>query len=94
MPKVLPHCNVCYGKMIQPDTATIIEKKVKLTIDGQEVSVPEGTTILEAARKLGIKIPTLCYHPALSPIGSCRICVVEIEGVDRPDTASGSGVQP
>jgi predicted molibdopterin-dependent oxidoreductase YjgC len=63
------------------------EKKIKLTIDGQEVSVPEGTTILEAAGKLGIKIPTLCYHPALSPIGSCRICVVEIEGVDRPDTA-------
>ena len=49
---------------------------VTLTIDGQEVSVPSGTTILKAARKLGIKIPTLCYHDDLCISGSCRICVV------------------
>ncbi|MFX1534027.1 MAG: 2Fe-2S iron-sulfur cluster-binding protein [Promethearchaeota archaeon] len=51
---------------------------VKLTIDEQEVEVEEGKTILEAARSIGIEIPTLCYHKALSPYGACRLCVVEI----------------
>ena len=51
--------------------------KITLTIDGQTVQVEAGTTVLEAARELGIKIPTLCYHPELSLHGSCRICVVE-----------------
>ncbi len=57
------------------------------TIDGVEVSVPEGTTILEASGEAGIWIPTLCYYPKSSPSDSCRMCVVEIEGVDRPKTA-------
>lgn len=51
------------------------------------MTVPTGTTILDAARSVHIKIPTLCWHPALSPIGSCRVCFVEIEGVDRPAAA-------
>lgn len=63
------------------------EDEVSIFLDGQEVVVPKGHTILDAARKAGIRIPTLCYHPALSPIGSCRICIVEIQGVDRPATA-------
>ena len=63
------------------------EKKVTLIIDGQKITVPDTITILEAAQKAGIRIPTLCYHPALAAIGSCRICIVEIEGVDRPATA-------
>ena len=49
----------------------------KLTIDDQPVQVPEGTTILGAAQKLGIKIPTLCYNPHLKPYGGCRMCTVE-----------------
>ncbi len=53
---------------------------VKITIDGNEIKVPYGTTILEAARKLNIYIPTLCYHEDLCVAGVCRICVVEIEG--------------
>ncbi|MBU0743802.1 MAG: [FeFe] hydrogenase, group A [Gammaproteobacteria bacterium] len=53
---------------------------IKVTIDGLEVSVPEGTTILKAAEKAGIKIPTLCHHNDLCASGSCRICVVEVEG--------------
>ncbi|MEQ8169284.1 MAG: NADH-dependent [FeFe] hydrogenase, group A6 [Candidatus Eremiobacterota bacterium] len=53
---------------------------VKITIDGNEIKVPYGTTILEAARKLNIHIPTLCYHEDLCVAGVCRICVVEIEG--------------
>ena len=51
-----------------------------LTIDGRKVTVPEGTTILEAAQQLGIEIPTLCYLKDLTPDGSCRMCLVEVEG--------------
>ena len=53
---------------------------VNLTIDGQTVDVPAGSTILEAAQLLGIDIPTLCYHPELSIKAVCRVCVVEVEG--------------
>ncbi len=52
--------------------------EVTLYIDDEEVKVPAGTTVLEAARKLGIDIPTLCDHPRLSPFGACRLCTVEI----------------
>lgn len=51
--------------------------KIALTIDDQRVEVEPGTTLLEAARQIGIEIPTLCYHPDLSLHGSCRVCVVE-----------------
>jgi NADP-reducing hydrogenase subunit HndD len=54
--------------------------RVALEIDGREVSVPEGTTILGAARTLGIEIPTLCFLETLRPVNVCRICVVELEG--------------
>ena len=60
---------------------------VKLTIDGKDVVAPEGNTILEAAKSVGIKIPTLCYHERLNPIGSCRLCVVEVDGYAAPMTA-------
>ena len=50
------------------------------TIDGQEVSLPEGTTILDACRRMGIDTPTLCYLETLTPVNVCRVCVVEIEG--------------
>ncbi len=53
---------------------------VVLKIDGAEVTVPEGTTILKAARSVGINIPTLCYLDGLSPYGGCRLCLVEIVG--------------
>lgn len=58
-----------------------------LTIDGVDVSVAEGMTILEAAGKAGIWIPTLCYYQKTSPSDSCRMCVVEIEGIERPMTS-------
>ena len=57
-----------------------MEKLVKLRIDGKEVEVPEGTTILEAAEAAGIEIPHLCYHPELPPAGVCRLCLVEVDG--------------
>jgi len=55
--------------------------EVTLTIDGQRVTVPEGITVLEAARRAGIFIPTLCHDDRLSPWGGCRLCVVEIKGM-------------
>ncbi|MCL2578430.1 MAG: [FeFe] hydrogenase, group A [Oscillospiraceae bacterium] len=55
---------------------------VNLTIDGKPVSVPEGTTILEAARGAGFMIPSLCYQKDVCDVGACRVCVVEVEGDD------------
>jgi len=55
----------------------------KLTIDGQEIEVPAGTKVIEAAKQLGIEIPHYCYHPALSIAGSCRMCLVEIEKMPK-----------
>lgn len=54
-------------------------EQVTLTIDGQQVTVDQGTTILEAAKSIGIEIPTLCYLKEINEIGSCRVCVVEVE---------------
>ena len=53
-------------------------QSVKLTIDGKEIVVPRDTTILKAAKELGIEIPTLCYLDALGFYGACRLCLVEI----------------
>lgn len=53
---------------------------VTLYINGIEVTVPEGTTILEAAEKIGVRIPTLCHHPDQAVKANCRVCIVEIEG--------------
>jgi formate dehydrogenase major subunit len=55
----------------------------KLTIDGKEVIVEEGKTILDACRQHGIRVPTLCHHPAVSSWGGCRMCVVEVDGNPR-----------
>ncbi|KPK67737.1 hypothetical protein AMJ82_09970 [candidate division TA06 bacterium SM23_40] len=52
---------------------------VRLTINGIEVEVEKGSTVIEAAEKLGIKIPTLCHHKSLEPYGACRVCLVELE---------------
>jgi NADH-quinone oxidoreductase subunit G len=56
---------------------------VNLTIDGQAVQAPKGTYILEAAKTVGIQIPHYCYHPGLSVVGSCRMCLVEIEKIPK-----------
>ena len=60
---------------------------LSLAIDGVEVSVARGTTVLEAARAAGIEVPTLCSYPKLAPSGACRLCVVEIEGLRGYPTA-------
>lgn len=57
-----------------------MSEQITLTIDEQTISVPAGTTILTAARAIGIEIPTICYHEYCTSNGLCRICVVEVEG--------------
>ena len=66
---------------------------VNLTIDGRAIQAKPGSTILEVAKENGIFIPFLCYHPALKPIGSCRICVVDVKpGPPRPIPACATTV--
>jgi len=67
---------------------------VTLTINGNEIQVPEGTNLVNAAKQVGIDIPTYCYHPGLSVVGQCRICFVEVEGMPRLVTACSTPVQP
>ncbi|MCC8048299.1 MAG: [FeFe] hydrogenase, group A [Oscillospiraceae bacterium] len=66
---------------------------VNLTIDGLAVSVPEGTTIMDAAASLGISIPKLCYLKDINEIAACRVCVVEIEGTEKLGTACNTVVK-
>ena len=56
------------------------KKEINLTIDGTKVTVPEGTTILEAARMVNADIPTLCFLKDINEVGDCRMCIVEVEG--------------
>ncbi|NJO54921.1 MAG: 2Fe-2S iron-sulfur cluster binding domain-containing protein [Bacteroidales bacterium] len=70
-----PHSHAHSHPAVDPNAAP-----VTLTIDGIEVTVPSGTSILDAAEAAGIRIPTLCHHADLSPAGVCRVCVVEVEG--------------
>lgn len=67
---------------------------VNCTINGKKVCVPENTTILDAAKEVGITIPTLCYFKDLNEIGACRVCVVEVEGDERLHAACNSPVLP
>jgi predicted molibdopterin-dependent oxidoreductase YjgC len=60
---------------------------VTLTIDGRRVTIRKRSTVLDAVRKLDIPLPTLCHHPALTPYGGCRLCIVEIKDIARPITA-------
>ena len=66
---------------------------VTITIDGNRLSVPHDTTILNAAAEAGITIPTLCYFAELNDIGACRVCVVEVEGEDRLAAACNTVVR-
>ncbi len=67
---------------------------VALTIDDQEISVPEGSTILDACNQLGVDTPTLCFGETLMPANSCRICVVELEGARTLIPACSRLVEP
>ena len=81
----LPTRRAPLSQLFQPDfepepIPSSIGATVPVTIDGNEVKVPLGSTILDAAKSIGVHIPTLCYHPDLEIAGICRICVVEVEG--------------
>jgi predicted molibdopterin-dependent oxidoreductase YjgC len=69
-------------------------RQVEIKIDGRDVSVPEGSTILDAARSLGIDTPTLCYLESLTPVNVCRVCVVELEGSRTLVPACSRKVEP
>ena len=64
-----------------------------ITIDGIALDVAEGSTILDAARVAGIRIPTLCFLKERSAIASCRVCVVDVEGFDQPVPSCATSVQ-
>jgi formate dehydrogenase alpha subunit len=68
--------------MADPTTET-----VRLTIDGISVTVPKGTLVIEAARRMGVMIPHFCYHPKLKPDANCRMCLVEIEKMPKLQTS-------
>jgi formate dehydrogenase alpha subunit len=65
---------------------------VKLTINGQEVSMPIGTLLIEAAKQVGVQIPHFCYHPKLKPDANCRMCLVEVEKLPKLQTACSTPV--
>src|SRR5690606_14253235 len=73
---------------------------VTLTIDGFEVSVPEGTLLIRAAELIGIQIPRFCDHPLLDPVGACRQCLVEVvdagngRGMPKPQASCTLAVMP
>src|SRR5712692_2057044 len=69
-------------------------RQIEIQIDGQSVSVPEGSTILDAARVLGIDTPTLCFLESLTPVNVCRVCVVELEGSRTLVPACSRKVEP
>jgi NADH dehydrogenase/NADH:ubiquinone oxidoreductase subunit G len=60
-----------------------LTKQITLTVDGKAVTVPVGTTVLQACEKAGSPVPFYCYHPGLSIAGNCRICLVEIAGTPK-----------
>jgi len=64
----------------------------KLTIDGKEIEAPAGTNLIQAAASAGIEIPHYCYHPALSVVGNCRMCLVEVEKTPKPQIACNTAV--
>ena len=64
----------------------------KLTIDGKEVEVPDGINVIQAAERLGIEIPHYCYHPAMTIVGNCRMCLVEIEKAPKLQIACNTRV--
>ena len=82
----LPRRRAPLSQLFQPDLPKepsaegAIGATISVTIDGMETKVPLGTTILDAAKSIGVRIPTLCHHPDLEVAGICRICVVEVEG--------------
>ncbi len=62
-------------------------ERIRLSIDGRDVEVEPGTLVIEAARRVGVKIPSFCYYEGLSLAGACRMCLVEVEKMPKLQTA-------
>jgi len=75
------------------ETGAMVET-VTLTIDGQEVTVPKGTTLLDAAASMGTVVPHYCYHPGLSAPAQCRLCLVEVEGAPKLQPSCVTAAMP
>ena len=69
--------------MIQPAKPDL----VTVNVDGKEIAVPKGTNVIEAARLVGVDVPHYCYHPKLSIVGNCRMCLIEM-GMPAVDPAT------
>ena len=68
--------------------ATVETSTVTLSINGREITVPKGLSLVEAAAEAGIEMPVFCYEPRVGPaVGACRMCLVEIEGMPKLQTA-------
>ncbi len=65
----------------------------KVKIDGREVEVPQGTTILQAAEKLGLEVPQMCYHPGLRVVGVCRVCLCQVKGMPKLTPACATEIR-
>jgi predicted molibdopterin-dependent oxidoreductase YjgC len=92
LPAPVPTIPVPRGPV--PQAPVRSRPQVELTIDGQKVTVPEGSTILEAARSIGIDTPTLCFLESLTPVNVCRVCVVELQGSRTLVPACSRKVEP
>ena len=86
---------------LPPPASTIPEappepprERVTLTVNGQEVAVPTGATLLDACRSVGVEVPTLCYLETLTPVNACRVCVVEVAGARTLAPACSRAAEP
>mgnify|MGYP001561485893 FL=1 len=68
------------GKRLESVSLDGERKRITLTIDGKEISVPDGSPVFDAVKQTGVELPAMCYHYSFAPFGSCGICLVEIEG--------------
>lgn len=69
------------------EQTTVQKTMITFTLDGKTITVPKGTTVYHAARQQGIDIPIFCYHESMPPFGACRVCLVEVEKMPRPQTS-------
>ena len=70
------------------------QKTIQFTIDGREVQAPENSMLVDAAKRGDVEIPVFCYEPKLgNPVGACRMCLVEVEGIPKLQTACSTAVK-
>ena len=74
--------------------STEVVSTISVTIDGVAVQVPKGTLAIRAAEMVGVEIPRFCDHPLLEPVAACRACLIEVEGMPKPQPACAQLLQP